>query len=304
MIWFALLVLCGIAAAPFVIERRKPDMDDEVRARAPGQFAKLSDGNTHFQWHGPADGPVLVCVHGLSTPSFVWNAMLPDLTAAGYRVLTYDLYGRGYSDRPNGAQTRSFFIRQLRDLLKHENVGDGFSIMGYSMGGSIVSVFASEEPERLSHLILLAPAGMAHNPSRLSELAQKLPYIGDWLMLAFGGRELRKGALIDPGPGEFSTQQIAEIGWRGYLPAILSSQRHFLPKSLEEEHRNIQKTGLPVFAIWGELDTVIPLSAMGKLAEWNRSARQATIPNAHHGLAMTHPTEIIEALGELMAAKP
>jgi len=106
------LILLGVVAiTPFVIERRKPDMDDSIRDLAPNEFAKLSDGHTHYQWHGDPDGPVLVCVHGLTTPSFVWEALLPGLTEAGYRVLTYDLYGRGMSDRPKGAQTRSFFMR-------------------------------------------------------------------------------------------------------------------------------------------------------------------------------------------------
>ena len=169
------LVLLGlglIAALPFLFERRKPDMNDEIRQRAPDQFAKLSDGYTHFQWHGPAEGPVLVCVHGLTTPSFVWDQLMPGLTEAGFRVLTYDLYGRGLSDRPKGIQTRSFFMRQLRDLLHQQGVLDGFTLMGYSMGGSIATVFASEEPQRVSQLVLLAPAGMGVEHSSVYHLGK------------------------------------------------------------------------------------------------------------------------------------
>lgn len=40
----------------------------------------------------------------------------------GYRILTYDLYGRGYSDRPSGKQNREFFLQQLDDLLAYEAV--------------------------------------------------------------------------------------------------------------------------------------------------------------------------------------
>lgn len=295
--WLVVFALFGVAAvAPFLAEQRKPDMDERVRGMVPGSFTLLSDGHTHYQWHGPAGGPVLVCVHGLTTPSYVFDALLPGLTQAGFRVLTYDLYGRGRSDRPAGAQTRSFFIRQLRELLQDQGVGGQISILGYSMGGSIATVFAAEEPERVSQLILLAPAGMVYRPSALAKAIQRAGPFGTWAMLAFGGGELRRAA----GDGELGKRQIKEIGWRGYLPAVLSSQRHMLSESLGEEHAAIQSAGTRVCAIWGELDRVIPLSAMGKLAEWNRTAQQTVIPGAGHALAVTHATEVLEALADLL----
>ena len=303
MFGLVLIILGVIAVAPFIIERRKADMNQTIRDLAPNEFAKLSDGHTHYKWHGPPDGPVLVCVHGLTTPSFVWDAMMPELVDAGYRVLTYDLFGRGMSDRPKGTQTRSFFMRQLRDLLQHEGVQNGFTLMGYSMGGSIVTVFAAEEPARVGHLVLLAPAGMEHVPSRLSEFARKVPWLGDWVMLTFGGLELRKIARNAPASDSIRERMAEEPDWRGYLPAVLSSQRNLLAETLEEEHRAIHKSGVPVTAIWGELDTVIPLSAMGKLVEWNRDAHQATIPDADHALGMSHPVEVVKAMTDLIAKR-
>jgi len=301
MMWVLLVLVAVIVAAPFVLEHRKPDMDDAVRAGTNGNFAKLSDGHTHFKWHGPEDGPVLVCIHGLTTPSFVWAALLPGLTAAGYRVLTYDLYGRGWSDRPSGAQTRSFFIRQLRDLLDHQKITGDITVMGYSMGGSIATIFAAEEPDRVSRVILLAPAGMEHNPTRFAEFVRLAGHTGKWAMLAFGGYELRRNINNSQGPSEFSEKQITETKWRGFLPAVLSSQRNILAETLEEEHRAIQTAGLPVCAIWGESDTVIPLSSMGMLTEWNRDVRHSTVPNAGHGLGVTHAEDVLEAMASLVS---
>jgi len=302
MIWLLLIALCVVAAIPFVLEQRKPDMDDAVRAQAPGQFAQLSDGNTHYQWHGPANRPVLVCIHGLTTPSFVWDRLLPHLTQAGFRVLTYDLYGRGWSDRPKGAQTRSFFMRQLRDLLQDQAVEGPVSVFGYSMGGSIAAVFAAEEPDRIERLILLAPAGIAYRPGRLAEFIRLGGRTGAWTMLTFGARSMRRAALANPNPDGFGQRQAAELDWRGYLPAVLSSQRNLLSERLDEEHRNLHALGVPVLAIWGETDDVIPLSAMGKLAEWNRDAKQATVANAGHALGVTHPEDVTEALSDLLQA--
>lgn len=303
MTWLViLLVLAGLYAAPFLLERRKPDMDENVRASSTGDFAMLSDGHTHYNWHGPKDGPVLVCIHGLTTSSYVWDKLLPGLTEAGFRVLTYDLYGRGLSDRPKGTQARSFFIRQLRDLLDHLKVEQNITLFGYSMGGSIATIFAAEEPDRIARVALLAPAGLVYTPSRFSEVMRRLPRLGDWLMLTLGAYSLRKQVLLADTDPEFSDRQVAELNWRGYLPAVLSSQRNLLAETLEEEHRNLGKFGLPVLAIWGEADTVIPLVALGKLTEWNRNARQASIPTAGHALGVTHPDEVIEALAELLVA--
>jgi pimeloyl-ACP methyl ester carboxylesterase len=300
MIWIVLVLLAVVAVLPFLLERRRPDMDDDLRAQAPGQFAKLGDGRTHYQWRGAAKGPVLVCIHGLTTPSYVFDWMIDGLGALGFRVLSYDIYGRGFSDRPRGAQTRSFFIRQLRELLQDQEVTDGFSLLGYSMGGGIATVFAAEEPTRVKRLILLAPAGLMHAPGFLSEFARRVPLLGDWLMLCLGGAELRRGARIQPAHSSvvrvLARRQAEETQRRGYLPAVLSSQRNLLGRTLEEEHREIAKQGVPVLAIWGELDDVIPIQAMGRLAECNRAAHHQVIKGAGHGLPYTHPDEVLRAI--------
>ncbi len=305
MMWSVLVLAALAAGLPFLAERRKPDMDEATRNAAPGAFAELSDGRTHYQWHGDGNGPVLVCIHGLTTPSFVFRALVPGLVAAGFRVLTYDLYGRGFSDRPRGAQTRHFFIRQLRDLLQNQGVGDDITLLGYSMGGSIATVFAYEEPGRVARLILLAPAGLVHSPGALAEVARKVPGFGDWLMLALGGWSLRRAARRQMAPGavarELAQRQEAETWKRGYLPAVLSSQRNMLAEELEEEHAALAAARVPVQAIWGELDAVIPLKALGRLTECNRDVRQSVISGAGHGLVLTHAdevlTEIKDALG-------
>ena len=83
--------------------RLKP-LDRAARSLAPGAFANLSDGATHYRLEGEGRArPLIVFVHGFSTPSFVWRGIIPKLTAAGYKTLRYDLYGRGWSDRPRSA---------------------------------------------------------------------------------------------------------------------------------------------------------------------------------------------------------
>ena len=116
MMW-VYLILAAVIASPLIIEATRKKMNDAARGDAPGQFAKLSGGVTHYQWRGPEGGPVAICIHGLTTPSFVYDGIAEGLSQIGFRVLTYDLYGRGYSDRPKGTQDIAFFRKQLSELL-------------------------------------------------------------------------------------------------------------------------------------------------------------------------------------------
>ena len=75
------------------------ELDDRARAAAPGRFARLIDGATHYETAGPPAGPAVVLVHGFSTPLLIWERTAPALAAAGCCTVAYDLYGRGYSDR-------------------------------------------------------------------------------------------------------------------------------------------------------------------------------------------------------------
>ena len=217
-------------------------------------------------------------------------------------MLTYDLYGRGFSDRPRGRQDSAFFTDQLRDLLDHEGVEGDITLVGYSMGGAIASGFAADEAHRLRRLILLAPAGMGHELGPLARWAVDWPFLGDWAFHTGYPHMLRKGIVADaaatPEAAELADLLREELEYRGYLRSILAALRGILRHRMEEAHRAIARQGLPVTAIWGRDDRVIPIAAMGLLAQWNRDAHHAVIEGAGHGLPYTHSDMVIEAIRE------
>ncbi len=288
----------AIAVAPFLREALRAPMTDDTRQNAPGQISALPMGRTHIRWMGAADGPVAVCVHGLTTPSRVWEGLAQELGTRGFRVLAYDHFGRGFSDTVRGRQDRAFFLKHLNEVLANEQVKDGFTLIGYSMGGAIATAFAAENPKRLKQMILLAPAGMGHDLGPVAK-ATMWPGIGDWLMLALFARGHRKGteterALPTSVPGIVDYQQ-AELQRRGFIPAVLSSLRGILSDRLESDHRALEGA-LPVLAIWGGIDKTIPLSRRDILASWNPTARHATIDDAGHGLTYTHTSDVMRAI--------
>ena len=81
---------------------------------------------------------------------------------------------------------------------------------------------------------------------------------------------------------------------------MLSSQRGMLAETLEEEHRAVSRNDIPVLAIWGREDNVIPIQALGTMAQWNRVARQDVIDGAGHALPFTHAQQASAFITEVL----
>ena len=301
MIWVLIcLLVLGVAAAPYAAERRRLMMDDDARADAPGAFIDLKHGRTHYRYFGPQSAPLAVCVHGLTTPSFVFEALADGLVAKGYRVLVYDHYGRGFSDRPNVAQDSAFFVSHLNELLEALGETESVLLIGYSMGGAISTAYTAAFEERVQRLVLLAPAGMGHQLGPIAKIIRMVPGLGGWLFMASYGRSHRKGtekerSLNSAVPFVVDRQQ-RELQYRGFLPSVLSSLRNGLRAHSKADHQSIHAAGTCVTAIWGAADDVIPLYCKDKMAGWNPAAEQVVVPEAGHSLPYTHPDAVLEQI--------
>jgi pimeloyl-ACP methyl ester carboxylesterase len=114
-------------------------------------------GPTHYlDFGGPADGPLLVLVHGLGGAAWNWVALAPLLTNTA-RVLAIDLAGHGLTPAA-GRSTTVGGNRRLLDRFIREAVDEPAILVGNSMGGLISSLEASAAPDRVRGLVLLDPA--------------------------------------------------------------------------------------------------------------------------------------------------
>ncbi len=299
VIGLTLLLLTVAVMAYVVIKFTEEPMDDVMRAIAPGEIVELRQGKTHYQLEGPDDAPLFVLIHGVTTPSFVFDALAPELINHGYRVLRYDLYGRGFSDRPEGAHDEAFYTQQLADLLDTLKITAPVTLLGYSMGGAIATAFAAYNPQRVEHLILMASAGLGSDLGPFLENCAKILGFGDWAMLTFGGYILRQ--KIDRSLGlsyvqDFSARAKDETHYVGYLPAVLKSIRAFINKPQDSYHQKIAGFDIPVVALWGEEDDVIPATAHKRLEKANPKARQVVLAEASHDLPHRHVTAVMGAL--------
>ncbi|KAL0950382.1 hypothetical protein HGRIS_010344 [Hohenbuehelia grisea] len=125
-----------------------------------GAYARLLMGKVRYWLIGPVDGRRVVLVNGLSIPAVIWKDVAPALATQGFRVLLYDLYGRGYSDAPHTTYDVGLYTNQLAFLMQHIR-WDKADIVGVSMGGAIAAAFTYHFPHLVGeHVGLIASAGI------------------------------------------------------------------------------------------------------------------------------------------------
>lgn len=299
-----ILLIAVLVTLPFLAEALRRPVTRRKQDASSGQIATLSQGRTHYRWHGPDTGKIALCIHGLSTPSYVFAATERSLVSLGYRVLSYDLYGRGLSDRVAGPQDAQFFQNQLNDLLADQKIVEEITVLGFSMGAQIATKFAADNGTRVDALILAAPAGIASETSEHRNPLLLMPVVGDWLARVLGGwamrRELVEHRTTPTIIPDLEDRQAAETKTRGFLPAVLSSRRHLLSTSLLPDLEKVARMNIPVLAIWGSEDPIVPLGASGLMARQAPDAHHAQISGAGHNLLQTHPAQVASELTKFL----
>ena len=287
-----ILVLAALAAAAWYvfIEQRTAKLDDEARAKAPGAFLTTQQGQLHYRWHGEEGNPVIVMAHGFSTPNFIFEQNAAALVSSGFRVLTFDHFGRGWSDRPKAKYTPDFYDQELTDLLDGLDLTEPVGLVGLSMGGVITAEFTARHPERVSKLFLFVSAGLTlgGEAGSTNDRLLRTPIIGDWIWRVFGKRIL----LADPQYDEArlaSANKLAgdvakQMNYRGYFRALLSSYRHLPMRDQDDVFTRLGATGVPVMAVFGGKDTTVPPESTAQLETLLPAARIEILPEGEHGL--------------------
>jgi pimeloyl-ACP methyl ester carboxylesterase len=121
-------------------------------------YLKRSDGQKlYLEMHGESGQPgVILLHHGLGSTR-AWKAQIPALVEAGYRVSAYDRWGYGKSD-PRPALALPYFEADLEDLdlIWAEAGGGPVHLVGHSDGGTLALYYASQHPERVRSLVVVA----------------------------------------------------------------------------------------------------------------------------------------------------
>lgn len=233
------------------------------------QYVELSKGKTCFEKMGDVSRPVVVLVHGLSTPMCIWDKNIYELSNYCC-VIRYDLYGRGYSARPMVCYDSNLFVSQLYELIQRLSISLPVSLVGLSMGGAIVSEFVVRYPEIADKIVLIAPAGLLKRTWGMKLMG--MPVVGKIIYEVFGKKALIRGVqetIGDAIEDKIYMEKVYEEQMMipGYREAILSTLRYGPICDMEDVYIQLGRQKREGCLIWGEKDNVVPFYLSERIME-------------------------------------
>jgi pimeloyl-ACP methyl ester carboxylesterase len=278
------VVLVAIAEALYVV--RNPEhktLDASARASAGGQFAALSDGVTHYELAGPPDGQTVVLFSGATVPYYLWDSTSAALVANGFRVLRYDYYGRGFSDRPRLRYDLAMYNRQISELLDSLGIRAPVDIAGISMGGAIATSFANEHPQRVRSVTLLDPA---LGTSSGTSFPLGVPGLGQYMMTTVAAPTMAPGQLTDflhpERYPDWVSRYRVQMQYRGFLHSILETRRGDVMRRRAASFTTVAHGTTPMLIIWGRQDHTVPFPWSDTVRAAFPRARFVAIDSAGH----------------------
>lgn len=298
------LAVMLLAAAAFLViypvadpERRR--MDDNARTGVAGHFVRLTDGVTHYETAGPDTGRAVVLAAGFSVPAYIWDSLFFRLADSGVRVVRYDYFGRGWSDRPEAAYDQEFFVRQLRELLDSLHLAQPIDLAGLSFGGAVVTSFAVAHPERVHSLMYLDPSINARRPLRPEE---RWKFAFDIHMVIRGGsKRLANGQLRDflhpeRHPDWVSRYRVQQRfqgtreAWRRTRTAIAVAPDQY------PQLRRLNAGSVPILLVWGREDRTVPFPISSRVRAAIPRATFVPVDSAGHLPHLEQPDTVIGAV--------
>ncbi len=265
----------------------KYELSDSEREKTAGSYISLPSGNTHYEIRG--EGELCVLIHGYAVGYFIYDKVADELVKNGYRVLRYDLLGRGLSERVKGKYNLELFVNQLEELIGELAKGEKFCLFATSMGASIASAYCAKHPESVKKLIYYAPAGMDTFRPPFYMYLSACPLIGDFIFANWGDKILFKNVTremkhspedIDP-----YREKLAEsFRYKGFCRATLSSLRHTILKTKKSTGYFIEaaKLNIPALCLWGKDDITMPFYMAERFREIMPGAQFHALDDSGH----------------------
>ncbi|MFA6299276.1 MAG: haloalkane dehalogenase [Nocardioides sp.] len=134
----------------------------------------------HYLDEGPADGPVALLLHGQPTWSYLYRKVVPELVAAGIRVIAPDNIGFGRSDKPATATDYTFarHIEWTRGLVTALDLRD-VTLVAQDWGGPIGLSVLAAEPDRFARVVAANTILHTADPGLADRLTWAVHGVGD-----------------------------------------------------------------------------------------------------------------------------
>lgn len=281
-----LVVTAGLYGVTRIVDIEKHALTaqarDSIRAAEGGHFVKLRDGFTHYQIAGPDSAPLVVLAAGSSVPNYIWAPTFDSLRSAGYRVMRYDYFGRGWSDRPRIPLTQEVYVHQLTELLDSLQVREPITLVGLSYGGTVITSFAAMHPARVGSLVYVAPA--IRTPQDIPWYLYP-PLLSD-VVLQWQSRKWAEGQLGDfLHPEKFpdwAERYKPQMTFKGFRRSRLSDRKANAELDARVHLTEVGKHPRPVLVVWGRQDNAVPFAQSEMVLKALPRAKFVPIDSAGH----------------------
>lgn len=261
-----------------------------------------------LDWHGEqvayldeGSGEVILLLHGIAGSSQTWRSLIGPLSR-NYRVVAPDLLGHGNSTKPRSDYSLGALSVLVRDILDQLGVTRA-TIVGHSLGGGIAMQFVYQHPDYVKRLVLIASGGLGPDVGLLLRAATLpgaelvLPVIAARRLLAPGDRAwawLRKMGVQAPRGeqmwGHYSSLSDGPTR-RAFLRTLRSVVDH-RGQAVSALNRLNARTDFPVMTIWGDRDTIIPVTHAYAAREIRPDVRLEVLTGVGHFPHAERPLEV------------
>ena len=264
----------------------------------------LKDVKLHVTDTGGSGEPI-VLIHGWPLSSKSWFKQIPALTAAGFRVITYDRRGFGQSDKPLTGYSYDTLADDLAGIIDSLQLND-VTLIGFSMGGGEVARYVAKHGEsRLKRVVfasavtpmMLKTPGNPEGPltptkatSMTASLTANSDKFYDQFTKEFFSPNADGHVLVTEQERQDALAQCKEASKIAALEAMQSF-------GISDFRDDLKKISLPTLVIHGSADGIVPFEGSGQRA--HKAVPQSelkVIAGGPHGINISHADEFNAAV--------
>jgi pimeloyl-ACP methyl ester carboxylesterase len=294
-----LILALGSYLAYRIKDPEKRTISDDARTQAAGSFVRLSQGVTHYELAGPDSGAPVVLAAAFSVPAYLSDSLFQGLADSGFRVLRFDYFGRGWSDRPDLSYDLDTFVRQLDELLDSLRISQPINLAGLSFGAAIVTEYTGKHPERVRSLIYVDPV---FNTGRQLRKEERSPWAWSYYNVIKGGSEAMAQSQLDDffhpeRRPDWVARYKAGQQWKGTRESLRRTRAQIaVAPNQGPLIRQLGADPRPVLIVWGKQDSGAPFSESDALLAAMPHATLVPVDSAGHLPHIEQPQVVIPAV--------